>query len=123
MNDMEMGGKFLHVWLLIYHDYRKLIEDLLTEPSPTALACRILAKALNLKIIDVKLLLTFLQKLPETYEKALSPTTLIPSSLNTSRRQERSPDNFQKNRVKDLGQRTLWIFPPFSFGKGWKMLL
>lgn len=90
LNDMEIGGKFLYVWLLIYDDYRKLIEDLLTEPSPTALACRISAKALNLKIIDVKLLLTFLQKLQKLIEKALSPTTLIPSSLNTSRRQEKS---------------------------------
>ena len=55
----------------------------------------------------MKLLPTFLQKLPEIYEKVLSPTTLTPSSLNTSKRQERSPDNFKKNRVKDLGQRTL----------------
>lgn len=94
---------------------------MLNDTSPVALACRIRAKASNLKITGMKLLPTFLQTLPETYEKALSLTTLTSSSPNTvymSRRQERSQDNFQKSGVKALGQRTLWTFPPFPMGRG-----
>ena len=87
---------------------------MLTEPSPLALACRTTAQALNLKKIDMKLLPTFLQKLPKIYEKVLSPTTLTPSSLNTSRRQERSP----KQSLKTWGKEHCGFFLPFPLGRG-----
>ena len=92
---------------------------MLNDTSPVALACRIRAKASNLKITGMKLLPAFLQKLPETYEKALSLTTLTSSSPNTvymSRRQERSQDNFQKSRVKSPGAKNTVDFSSLSRG-------